>query len=138
MNTQMQKIEVQLKKEPDNAKEELYDMRLKLESITAMFYELRKKFGKPKEDSKIDGDVQDNGIYNKDGVPLNSSFVGFTKKSVYPYVLVVDKNGNYKVGDKSFKSLSASAEFVSGVRRSGWTFWKLFDGRTMKDVYKVK
>ena len=71
MNTQMQKIEVQWKKEPDNAKEELYDMRLKLESITAMFYELRKKFGKPKEDSKIDGDVEiddGSGSIHIDGV----------------------------------------------------------------------
>lgn len=46
------------------------------------------------------------------------------------------KDGAFWVGDKRYDSLSAAAEAVSGVRRSGWTFWKLPDGRTVKEVFK--
>jgi hypothetical protein len=137
---QQKKIEVGIKKAPAALKDEITELKLKLDSITEMFYILRKRYSKKKEqtienDAKV---VVDNDIFNKDGVPLNSSFIGFTQNSRYPYILIVDENGDYKVGSNTFPSLSASAEFVSGVRRSGWTFWKLLDGRTLKEVYKVK
>ena len=44
--------------------------------------------------------------------------------------------GGFKVGATSYESLSAAAEGVSGVRRSGWTFWRMSDNRTVKEVYK--
>ncbi len=134
MNTEKQKIV--LKNKPSSLKEEFEDMKLKLESITEMFYILRKRYGKKKKD-KSEKDVVDD-VFNKDGIPLNSSFIGYTSSSNYPFILIINEKGNYKVGNKSFNSLSASAEFVSGVRRSGWTFWKLFDGRTLKEVYKIR
>jgi len=135
MSAQTQKI-VDIKANPTNMQEEVADMRFKLEAINEMFYALRKRFRKKNKSEQNIEKAED--IFNKDGIPLNSSFIGFTKKSVYPFVLIVDENGLYKVGSKKFKSLSSSAEFVSGVRRSGWTFWKLFDGRNLKEVYKVK
>jgi hypothetical protein len=122
------------KKDSKNISKELDSMRLKLEAVTNMIYTLRQKMHKNKES---DPDIKNNDIYNKDGVPFNSSFVGFTKKSPYPYILTVDDKGYYYIGNNKFKSLSSAAEFASGVRRSGWTFWKLFeDGRTLKEVYK--
>lgn len=133
---QREKIEVGIKKVPGALKDEIADLKLKLDSITEMFYLLRKRYSKSKEQS-VDK-IIDGALFNKDGIPLNSSFIGFTQNSRYPYILIIDANGDYKVGNNTFTSLSSSAEFVSGVRRSGWTFWKLLDGRTLKEVYKVK
>lgn len=73
---------------------------------------------------------------NKDGIPIGTICMGVTEKSLFLYYLTVAENG-YVVGNTLFPSLSAAAEAVSQVRRSGWTFWKLLDGRTLKEVYKV-
>ncbi len=52
------------------------------------------------------------------------------------FYCVVKPDGFY-VGARRFGSLSAAATDVSGgTRRSGWVFWKLPDGRTVKDAYK--
>ena len=134
MSTEMQKVV--LKKKPESFQEEFEDMRLKLDSITEMFYIFKKRYNEKK--NKKSKKVKTKDISNKDGIPLNSSFIGYTKNSNYPFILIIDAHGKYKIGEKVFNSLSASAEFVSGVRRSGWTFWKLFDGRTLKEVYKIK
>ncbi|RLI56702.1 MAG: hypothetical protein DRO87_07760, partial [Candidatus Thorarchaeota archaeon] len=53
------------------------------------------------------------------------------------YILRPTPEG-FRVGDQIYKSLSAAAEAVSGVRRSGWTFWKLPDGRTAKEAFGKK
>ena len=135
MNTKKQ-IVVDIKKPANTLKSELKDLQLKLDSITEMFYLIRKRYGKKSEQKVAEQSVDD--IYNKDGVPLNSSFIGFTQNSKYPYILLVDDKGIYRVGKETFLSLSSAAEFVSGVRRSGWTFWQLLDGRTLKEVYKNK
>lgn len=72
---------------------------------------------------------------NKDGIPVGTVAIGITEKSQFKFYLTVLENG-YQVGTKVYDSLSAAAEAVSKVRRSGWTFWKLMDGRTMKEAYK--
>jgi len=46
------------------------------------------------------------------------------------------KDGGFWVGNTQYPTLSAAAEAVSGVRRSGLTFWKLPDGKTVKEVFK--
>lgn len=51
------------------------------------------------------------------------------------YFCTVKSDGFY-IGETRHESLSAAAQAVSGVRRSGWTFWKLPDGKTVKEVYK--
>lgn len=73
---------------------------------------------------------------NREGLPLNTCLIGKTKGT--PYVLTIWKDGKYYIGNKEFASLSAAAQHVSGVRRSGWAFWKLPDGRTVKEVFKDK
>ncbi len=46
------------------------------------------------------------------------------------------KNGAFYVGLTKYDSVSAAAEGVSGVRRSGWTFWKFPDGKSIKEAFR--
>jgi len=73
---------------------------------------------------------------NKDGIPVGTVCLGATEKSPFLYYLTVEADG-YVVGSHNFASLSAAAEAVSLVRRSGWTFWKLVDGTTLKEAYRT-
>lgn len=70
---------------------------------------------------------------NKDGLPFFINLIGVTRGT--PYVLSVMPDAYY-VGNRPYASLSAAAKGVSGVRRSGWTFWKLPNGRTAKEAFK--
>jgi hypothetical protein len=70
---------------------------------------------------------------NKDGIPIGLSLMGSSIKGGI-HVLTVNADGYY-IGITKYDSLSAAAEVVSGVRRSGWTYWKLPDGRTAKEVF---
>ena len=70
---------------------------------------------------------------NKDGIPVGISLMGASIKGGIR-VLTVNSDGYY-IGITKYDSLSAAAEAVSGVRRSGWTYWKIPDGRTIKEAY---
>lgn len=70
---------------------------------------------------------------NKDGLPIGISLVGHSMRGG-THVLTINED-RYYVGTSGYHSLSAAAEAVSGVRRSGWTFWKLPDGRTAKEAF---
>lgn len=72
---------------------------------------------------------------NRHSLPVGMVCYGVTEKSVWPVVLTVKEDG-YQVGTTLHNSLSAAAEAVSGVRRSGWTFWRTADGKTLKEVFK--
>lgn len=72
-------------------------------------------------------------VKSENKIPEGTVLTGVTKG--VPYYLEV-KNGGFYVGVCKFDTLSAAAEEVSGTRRSGWTFWKLPDGRTVKEVFK--
>jgi hypothetical protein len=72
---------------------------------------------------------------NKDGIPIGITCIGATERSHFLFYLTVEPEG-YRIGSVHFASLSAAAEAASQVRRSGWTFWKLLDGRTLKEVYR--
>jgi hypothetical protein len=69
----------------------------------------------------------------KNRVPVGTTLIGKTKNLTF--FLTTTEDG-YNVGTTKYDSLSAAAEAVSGCRRSGWTFWKLDDGRTAKEVFK--
>jgi len=75
------------------------------------------------------------GHVNKDGLPVGLMCYGVTSKYPFPIFLEVEEGG-YLVGTTPYESLSAAAEAVSGVRRSGWAFWKLNDGTTLKEAFK--
>lgn len=115
-------------------RDEINEFKLQLDSVAKMFRMLRRQVSKKKSSAAEENG--DNPALNQDGIPLNSSYIGITSKSQYPYILIVDQDGIYRIGQTRFSSLSAAAEHVSGVRRSGWTFWRFFDGRTLKEVYK--
>lgn len=70
---------------------------------------------------------------NKDGLPIGISLLGQSTRGG-TYVLSV-KHDKYYIGTAVYDSLSAAAEAASGVRRSGWTFWRMTDGRTVKEAY---
>ena len=72
---------------------------------------------------------------NKDGIPNEIVCVGFTERSHFPVFMTV-KPDHYQVGYDRYPSLSAAAEAVSGARRSGWAFWRLPDGRTLKEAFR--
>lgn len=65
-------------------------------------------------------------------IPYDILFIGRSKGRQYT---MIHTNEGFKVGSKVYPSLSAAAEGVSGVRRSGWTFWCLPDGRTAKEAF---
>lgn len=73
-----------------------------------------------------------NGELNKDNIPINTLLIGVSMGR--PYILTVNKY-DYCVGTKTYDTLSAAAEAVSGNRRSGWVFWKTSDGRTAKEAF---
>lgn len=64
-----------------------------------------------------------------EGTVLNGSSKGLS------YFLNV-KDGAFYVGLTRYESVSAAAEGVSGVRRSGWTFWKFPDGKSIKEAFR--
>ena len=70
---------------------------------------------------------------NKDGILIGVSLLGNSTRGG-THVLSV-KHDRYYIGATGYDSLSAAAEAASGVRRSGWTYWKMPDGRTVKEVY---
>lgn len=70
---------------------------------------------------------------NEKNIPFETTFIGKTNGDYY---FLKSKNDGFYVGDSKYQSLSAAAEAVSGCRRSGWTFWKLPDGRTAKEVFR--
>ena len=70
---------------------------------------------------------------NKDGIPINTSLVGQSARGGL-HVLSV-KPDKYYIGTSGYDSLSSAAEASSGVRRSGWIFWKTLNGKTVKEAY---
>lgn len=85
-----------------------------------------------------DHDEKMKGIIEKKGgsdmaIPEGTVLYGKTKG--LSYFLQV-KEGGFYIGKTKYESLSAAAEGVSGVRRSGWSFWRLPDGKTVKEVFR--
>ena len=69
-----------------------------------------------------------------EGTVLYGTSKGQSERQLSYFLSV--KNGAFYVGVTRYDSLSAAAEGVSGVRRSGWTFWKLPDGKSVKEAFK--
>lgn len=81
---------------------------------------------------------------NKDGLPVGlrvqaevDGIGEVTLKVDKRKYTVVNVGGTELTEGKKFNSLSQSAEFFSKIRRkSGWVYWRLQDGRTLKEAYK--
>lgn len=123
------------KNPPTNIEERIRWLEARLSAVQEAFAVTRSALIN-KENTEPTSNAYDDVDKNHEGLPLSTCLIGVTKG--VPYVLTVWKDGKYYIGNKEFTSLSAAAQHVSGVRRSGWTFWKLPDGRTVKEVFKDK
>ena len=103
---------------------------MSLDSIFALLKELRDASSAAK-DKKIVKEIE--AVRSDDTIPVGTQMYGTTKGLTY--WLEVKEDG-FWVGNTKYGSVSAAAKGVSGVRRSGWAFWKLPDGRTLKEVYR--
>jgi len=102
-----------------------------IDSLFQIVKGLRDKSSKD-QDIKINETIEKKKKDQKIEIPectLHASSKGLS------YFCRVAADGFY-VGATRYDSLSAAAEGVSGVRRSGWTFWRMPDDRTVKEVYK--
>ena len=116
-------------------------MLTELENLRAQLSKIQQSIDRiehaAKEDIAYNIDLGPDTVFNKDGIPINSVYIGYSRKGDIPTILTVDENGNYYINDKRFDSLSAAAEYASGVRRSGWTFWRnITDNKTLKELFR--
>ncbi len=104
-------------------------------SMDSMFTRLKDMQDKMDTDKNvvIDAAIAKKKSENKAEIPEGTILTGKTKGLSY---FMQIKDGAFYVGITRYDSLSAAAEGVSGVRRSGWTFWKLPDGKTVKEAFK--
>ena len=118
--------------EPTTIEERVEALQRQVEDLIKAFHVISSIRVKDKRQQE----VYDNPCFanaNKDGIPIGLSLMGTSVKGGI-HVLTVNADGYY-IGITKYDSLSAAAETVSGVRRSGWTYWKLPDGRTIKEVF---
>lgn len=121
--------------EPQTAEERLQVLEKKLEAMSIAFYETRAVLA-DKENSFNAYLVGTPVATNKDGVPLNTSYIGIVDG--IPYILTVKEDGNYYIGNIQYTSLSSAAAAVGAPnRKSGWRFWKAADGTSMKQLYRT-
>jgi len=117
----------------DDQQKQIMQLTSALDSMASMIKELRDDYRK-REDEKLTKIIEDNKKAHKMEIPEGTLLHGATHGLTF-YCTVAD--GGFKVGNRTYNSLSQAAEGISGVRRSGWTFWRLPDGRTVKEVYKA-
>ncbi len=104
-----------------------------LEAMVKNLLQINADLIKEKVDSS--SDAYSEASLNKQGIPIGTCLIGAARGGI-PRVLSVSEDG-YFIGDTQFNSLSSAAHAVSGiVRKSGWVFWKLPDGRTAKEAFK--
>jgi hypothetical protein len=108
---------------------------ISLDSLYTIVKELQNNREHQEQVEEIDKAIEVNKSDNR--IPVGTRLKGTTKGT--PFWCIVKDDGFY-VGITKYESLSAAAQGVSGVRRSGWTFWKFEDGknegRSVKEVYK--
>jgi len=113
---------------PTTVKEQVTLLEERVASLTRIFNTISSDLVKKTRHQDI------HNVYtNKDGIPIDISLLGQSMRGGI-HVLSV-KQDKYYIGTSGYDSLSAAAEAASGIRRSGWVFWKTPDGRTVKEVY---
>lgn len=117
--------------EPASLEEQVMALRQQIEELTKAFHVINSVRVKDKRQQAVYGEFVTE--INKDGLPVGVSLLGQSARGGI-HILTVTNDGYY-IGVTRYGSLSAAAEASSGVRRSGWTFWKLPDGRPVKDAF---
>lgn len=120
--------------QPQSLEEQVASLRKQFEMLVAAFHAVNSVRIKDRRQHDVYAGFDDFFTEsNKDGLPVGLSLQGQSQRGGM-HILTVEANG-YKIGTTPFDSLSAAAEASSGVRRSGWTFWKTHDGRSVKEVF---
>jgi hypothetical protein len=112
--------------------ERVYFLTNALDSVFERVKELSSTLYKEKDDN-LKKVIEAKKKENKVEIPEGTILIGTTKGLSY---FMHTRESGFYVGVTKYDSLSAAAEGVSGTRRSGWTFWKLPDGRTVKEAFK--
>jgi hypothetical protein len=104
-------------------------------SMDAVFHKIKdaRDNTEKQKDTEIAQAIDERAKEGKAEIPEGTTLWG-TSRGLNFFMSV--KDGGFYVGAIKYDSPSAAAEAVSGVRRSGWVFWKLPDGRTIKEVFK--
>ena len=100
----------------------------RLETLTRRVDELTKSFN-----------AMHSSVVKNSRIPANipPGTLLFGKNGKKESILVVTETGFF-IGQTRYNSLSAAAKIVSGIRRSGWAFWKTADGKTAKEAFNNK
>ena len=120
---------------PQTIEEKLDALQRQVDALTQAFHAVNSVRIKDKRREQTFENVSISDA-NRDGLPIGLSLMGVSMRGGI-HVLQIRKDGYY-IGTAKFASLSAAAEAASGVRRSGWTYWKLADGRTVKEAFGKK
>jgi hypothetical protein len=112
--------------EPTSIEERMSTLEMQVRQLTEAINSMTNAITKKKYRNAIRN-------INEDGIPIGISLVGESKRNGIQ-MMTVNSDGYY-IGIVKYDSLSAAAQAASGVRRSGWTYWKLTDGRTVKEAF---
>ena len=125
---QKQQNDVEINK-PASQEDRIAELEIKLASLAKMLY-LFKRSGLPKKKEEV------NKKNNIEGIPVNTCYLGYTKGSIYPYILVVNEEGKFNIGDKEFSTLSDATEFVCGQDTDSLKFWQTIEGMPLGEFIK--
>jgi hypothetical protein len=101
-----------------------------IDSLFVSIKEVRDKMY-AKKDKVIEYVIEKNK--SSERIPVGTQMYGTTNGLTY---WCEAKEDGFYVGTTKYPSVSAAAEGVSKVRRSGWVFWHLMNGKTLKEVFK--
>lgn len=132
-------IDPQPQQEPATMEQKIEALEVRLTHMTQSLDCLFQILKEIRDESRHDRDQQiDEAIKKKkkeqkveipEGTTLHGSSRGLN------YFCQVRSDGFY-IGETRYDSLSAAAAAVSGVRRSGLAFWRMPEGKTVKETYK--
>ena len=111
---------------PNTQEERLRELEAKMASIAQMLY-MFKRSGLPKKVARTKKNT------TQDGVPFNSCFLGYTKGSLYPFILVITEEGKYMIGDKEFDTLDSATGSICGEDVDSYLFWQTFEGVSLAE-----
>jgi hypothetical protein len=117
---------------PQSLEEQVQALSRQVAELTKAFHAVNSARVKDNRQQQVYEAIRMNHA-NRDGIPLGTTLVGTSMRGGVQYLTV--RADGYYIGNSRYDSLSAAAEFSSGIRRSGWTFWKTFNGLTVKEAF---
>lgn len=122
---------------PSTVEERIALLEAEHKSIRLMFDSLYKMVKALRDHQRVDHDKQISEFVRRNRalrkIPIGTVLYGTSRDKSFFLEVVAD---GFMVGQTKCPSLSAAAQLVSGVRRSGLDFWKFSDGSSVKDMIK--